>query len=65
MSERDKSTVILSLFRVGSPLESFNITEISSEKLSDFLLYKKNIFVASKKKNVTQEIIKIIDIEIK
>ena len=29
------------------------------------VLDKKNIFVASKKKNVTQEIIKIIDIEIK
>lgn len=35
------------------------------EKGIDILLDKKNIFVASKEKNVTQEIIKIIDIKIK
>ena len=36
-----------------------------SEKNIDILLDKKNIFVASKKKNITQEIIKIIDSKIK
>ena len=36
-----------------------------SEKNIDILLDKKNIFVASKKKNVTTEIIKIIDSKIK
>ena len=36
-----------------------------SEKNIDILLDKKNIFVASKKKNITQEIIEIIDLKIK
>ena len=36
-----------------------------SEKNIDILLDKKNIFVASKKKNITTEIIKIIDTKIK
>ena len=36
-----------------------------SEKKIDIVLDKKNIFVASKKKNITQEIIKIIDSKIK
>ena len=36
-----------------------------SEKNIDILLDKKNIFVASKKKNVTTDIIKIIDSKIK
>tara|TARA_B100000963_G_scaffold30978_1_gene22938 strand:+ start:870 stop:1382 length:513 start_codon:yes stop_codon:yes gene_type:complete len=36
-----------------------------AEKNIDILLDKKNIFVASKKKNITQEIIKIIDSKIK
>ena len=36
-----------------------------SEKNIDILLDKKNIFVASKKKNITSEIIKIIDSKIK
>ena len=36
-----------------------------SEKQIDIVLDKKNIFVASKKKNITQEIIKIIDSNIK
>ena len=36
-----------------------------SEKNIDILLDKKNIFVASKKKNITTEIIKIIDSKIK
>ena len=35
-----------------------------SEKNIDILLDRKNIFVASKKKNITQEIIKIIDSKI-
>ena len=41
------------------------IEKYVNEKKIDMVLDKKNIFVASKKKNVTQEIIKIIDIEIK
>ena len=41
------------------------IEKYVNEKKIDIVLDKKNIFVASKKKNVTQEIIKIIDIEIK
>ena len=41
------------------------IEQYVSEKKIDIVLDKKNIFVASKKKNVTQEIIKIIDVEIK
>ena len=36
-----------------------------SEKNIDILLDKKNIFVANKKNNITQEIIKIIDSKIK
>ena len=36
-----------------------------AEKNIDILLDKKNIFVASKKKNITEEIIKIIDGKIK
>ena len=36
-----------------------------SEKNIDIVLDKKNIFVGSKKKNITQEIIKIIDTKIK
>ena len=36
-----------------------------AEQNIDILLDKKNIFVASKKKNITQEIIKIIDSKIK
>ena len=36
-----------------------------AENKIDILLDKKNIFVASKKKNITQEIIKIIDNKIK
>ena len=36
-----------------------------SEKKIDIVLDKKNIFIASKKKNITQEIIKIIDTKIK
>ena len=36
-----------------------------TEKNIDILLDKKNIFVASKKKNITQEIIEIIDLKIK
>ena len=36
-----------------------------SEKNIDILLDRKNIFVASKKKNITQEIIEIIDSKIK
>ena len=36
-----------------------------NENKIDFVLDKKNIFVASKKKNITQEIIKIIDSKIK
>ena len=36
-----------------------------AEKNIDILLDKKNIFVANKKKNITQEIIKIIDNKIK
>ena len=35
-----------------------------SEKKIDIVLDKKNIFIASKKKNITQEIIKIIDSKI-
>ena len=41
------------------------IEKYVNEKKIDMVLDKKNVFVASKKKNVTQEIIKIIDIEIK
>ena len=41
------------------------IEKYVNEKKIDMVLDKKNIFVASKKKNITQEIIKIIDIEIK
>ena len=36
-----------------------------SEKNIDMVLDKKNIFMANKEKNITQEIIKIIDIKIK
>ena len=36
-----------------------------AEKNIDILLDKKNIFIASKEKNITQEIIKIIDSKIK
>ena len=36
-----------------------------NEKKIDIVLDKKNIFIASKKKNITQEIIKIIDSKIK
>ena len=36
-----------------------------SEKKIDIVLDKKNIFIASKKKNITQEIINIIDSKIK
>ena len=36
-----------------------------TEKNIDILLDKKNIFLASKKRNITQEIIKIIDSKIK
>ena len=36
-----------------------------SEKNIDIVLDKKNIFVASKKKDITQEIIKLIDSKIK
>ena len=36
-----------------------------SEKNIDIVLDKKNIFVGSKKKNITQEIIKIINSKIK
>ena len=36
-----------------------------SEKKIDIVLDKKNIFIASKKKNITQEIIEIIDLKIK
>ena len=35
------------------------------EKNIDIVLDKKNIFIASKKKNITQDIIKIIDSKIK
>ena len=41
------------------------IEKYVNENKIDMVLDKKNIFVASKKKNVTQEIIKIIDVEIK
>ncbi len=41
------------------------IEKYVNEKKIDMVLDQKNIFVASKKKNITQEIIKIIDIEIK
>ena len=36
-----------------------------NEKNIDMVLDRKNVFVASKKKNITQEIIKIIDTKIK
>ena len=36
-----------------------------SEKNIDILLDRKNIFLASKKKNITKEIIEIIDSKIK
>ena len=36
-----------------------------SEKKIDIVLDRKNIFVASKKKDITQEIIKLIDSKIK
>ena len=36
-----------------------------TEQNIDILLDKKNIFLASKKRNITQEIIKIIDSKIK
>ena len=35
------------------------------EKNIDIVLDRKNIFIASKKKNITQDIIKIIDSKIK
>ena len=41
------------------------IEKYVNEKNIDMVLDKKNIFVASKKKNITQEIIKIIDSKIK
>ena len=41
------------------------IEKYVSEKKIDIVLDKKNIFVASKKKDITQEIINIIDSKIK
>ena len=41
------------------------IEKYVNEKKIDIVLDKKNIFVGSKKKNITQEIIKIIDANIK
>ena len=41
------------------------IENYMSEKNIDMVLDKKNIFMANKEKNITQEIIKIIDIKIK
>ena len=41
------------------------IEQYVSEKKIDIVLDKKNIFLASKKKDITQEIIKIIDSKIK
>ena len=48
-------------FKKISPI----IENYVTEKNIDILLDKKNIFVANKKKNITQEIIKIIDTKIK
>ena len=41
------------------------IEEFVSEKKIDIVLDKKNIFIATKKKDITQEIINIIDSKIK
>ena len=41
------------------------IEQYVSEKKIDIVLDKKNVFVASKKKDITQEIINIIDSKIK
>ncbi len=41
------------------------IEKYVSEKNIDIVLDKKNIFIASKKKNITKEIIKVIDANIK
>ena len=48
-------------FKKISPI----IENYVTEKNIDILLDKKNIFIASKEKNITQEIIKIIDSKIK
>ena len=45
--------------------EKYKLTQIFPEKNIDIVLDKKNIFVASKKKDITQEIIKLIDSKIK
>ena len=47
-------------FKKITPIIENNV----SEKKIDIVLDKKNIFIASKKKNITQEIIKIIDSKI-
>ena len=58
---KKKKTEFEEFFKKITPI----IEKYVNEKKIDMVLDKKNIFVASKKKNVTQEIIKIIDIEIK
>ena len=49
------------IFQKNTPL----IENYAKEKKIDIVLDKKNIFLASKKKDITQEIIKIIDSSIK
>ena len=58
---KKKKTEFEEFFKKITPI----IEKYVNEKKIDMVLDQKNIFVASKKKNITQEIIKIIDIEIK
>jgi len=58
---KKKKTEFEEFFKKITPI----IEKYVNEKKIDMVLDKKNIFVASKKKNITQEIIKIIDVEIK
>ena len=58
---KKKKVEFESFFKKITPI----IEQYVSEKNIDIVLDKKNIFIASKKKNITQEIVKIIDSKIK
>ena len=60
-SIKKKKVEFESFFKKITPI----IEQYVSEKNIDIVLDKKNIFIASKKKNITQEIVKIIDSKIK
>ena len=71
MKVRDKKLLMIS---IKKKIEEFNnffkkitpvIQNYVSEKNIDIVLDKKNIFLASKKKDITNEIIELIDSKIK